>query len=167
MRRFILAVTTGALLLTGTACGSTSEDATDAAAPAATVAASPSADFTADTKKVCDSVGTLLGGKKMEDFGVELGKTIAYKQAKQTANATKARTDAGKRLKAVGAALNASTAKAQDPDLKAAGTESLKRIDASASDDAFFAKFKTLKDIDSVLEAEMTGWLEPMDKFCS
>ncbi|BCJ41179.1 hypothetical protein GCM10010168_45230 [Actinoplanes ianthinogenes] len=169
MRRTILAVTAGALLLTGAACGSKSDTtATPAATTAATtVSATPAADYTADTKKVCTDVTTLLGGDKMKKFGEELGKLIAYKQAKATAKAKQARTDAGTRLKAAATELNAITAKAQDPELKAAGAKIQQNMNASAADDTFFAKFKTEADISKALETEMTVWFTPMDSFCS
>ncbi|GAA4588678.1 hypothetical protein BJY16_008643 [Actinoplanes octamycinicus] len=170
MRRIILAVTTGALLLTGTACGSKSDDTAAPAAPAATTAttsAAPAADYTADTKKTCGDLTKLLSGQSMVKFGEELGKMIGYKQAKATAQAKQARTDAGKKLKELAAEVTKSTGAAQDPELKAAGEKVAQSITTSAGDDAFFAKFKTEKDVDKALETEMTAWFTPLDTFCS
>jgi hypothetical protein len=175
MKRIVLVVTAGALLLTGAACGSTTDtDAgTAAAAPTATtasavpVAASPSADYAADTKKTCDQVLSVLGGEKMKSFGEKLGEQIAYTTAKQSASAKKARTAAGVKLKDAAVALNGVTAKAQDPEVKAAGKEIQKRMNASAEDDAFFAKFKTVKDVDKVLETQMESWMEPLNASCA
>ncbi|GIE90812.1 hypothetical protein [Actinoplanes regularis] len=168
MRRIILAATAGALLLTASACGTSSD--TDAAAPATTTAAavaSPSADYTADTKKVCDDMGELLGGKKMEQFGAKLGEFIGYTQAKASSPAKKARTEAGKELKELATSLTKLTGAAQDPGLQAAGEETLKLINKSAEDEAFFAKFKTVDDVSKKLEPEVTAWLAPLDKFCA
>ncbi|MET8153934.1 hypothetical protein ACIBSW_34815 [Actinoplanes sp. NPDC049668] len=169
MQRIILAATTGALLLTGSACGTKSDTDTAAApkAPAATVSASPSADYTADTKKVCGEIEKLLDGKKMEKFGEELGKLIVYKQAKATAEAKKARTAAGERLTDLAKAMNESTAAAKDPELKAAGEETLQAMTRTAEDDAFFAKLKTVKDLDKTLESGITAWLTPLTPFCA
>ncbi|MEU7901566.1 hypothetical protein [Actinoplanes sp. NPDC049118] len=167
MRRIILGATTGALLLTGSACGTKPDTAAAPAAPAATVSASPSADYTADTKKVCGEIDKILDGKKMEKFGEELGKLIVFKQANSTASAKKARTAAGEKLKDLAKAMNESTAAAKDPELKAAGEESLQAMTSTAEDDAFFAKLKTVKDLDKTLESGITEWLTPLAPFCA
>ncbi|GGQ75284.1 nucleotide exchange factor GrpE [Couchioplanes azureus] len=170
MRRMILAATTGALLLTGSACGSAKSDTTTtAAAPAAsaaTVSASPSADYTADTKKVCAGLDKLIEGKKMQKFVEELAKQAIYREANATESAKKARVKAGENLKAWGEALNEATAAAKDPELRAAGEETLANMTRTAGDDAFFAKIKSEKDIDRVLKPEFTAWLVPLATFC-
>ncbi|MFI1990594.1 hypothetical protein [Actinoplanes sp. NPDC020271] len=171
MKRVILAATTGALLLTATACGSSTDAGTEAAAPAATKAAaaapSPSVDYSADTSKTCDAVVALLSGKKMEAFGEKLGERIGYTTAKQTSAAKKAEAAAGVNLKAVAKSLTDLTAKAKDPKINTAGREVQKRMDAAAEDETFFAKFKTVKDVDSKLEPEMNKWVEPLAEPCN
>ena len=164
MRGIIVAATTGAQLLTGSGCATTSETTaapapaptTSASAASPTVSASPSLDYTADTKKVCGEMAKTLEGKEMRMFGEELGKFIAYKEAKASTAANKARAKAGENLNAAANALKASTAAAKDPEFKAAGEESAQKMARSAQDDAFFAKFNTTKDVDKVLQPEMT-----------
>jgi Rieske Fe-S protein len=173
MRRTVLAALgAGALLLSASACGSTTTADAGAtagatAAPAATVSVSPSADYTADSAKVCAEVEKLLKGKELEKFAEEVGKLIVYKEQKLTSRATKARTAAGTRLQALATALRDDTAVAKDPELRDAGAESADAMVASAGDDAFFAKIKKVKDLDTVLESEMTAWLTPVVTICS
>ena len=169
MRRAILAVTTGCVLLTGAACGndadsSTTAAATPSAAPSA-VASSPAADYTADTKAVCAKVDKIFT-EDLEDFATELGKMIAYKEAKQTSEANTAEKSAGKELKEVAAAMKKATGAAQDPGLVKAGEASAEKITTTAGDTKFFDKIKTTKDVDTVLEAEFTAWFTPLSEYC-
>lgn len=173
MQRIVLAATTGALLLAGSACATKSETtaapttpAAASAAASATVSASPSMDYTADTKKVCDEVTKALEGKELEKFAEQLGEFIGYKEAKASAAAEKARVKAGENLKSAANVLRASTAAAKDPELKAAGEEASGKMALSAEDDAFFAKFNTEKDVDKALEPQMTVWFAPIVPFC-
>ena len=170
MRRAILAVTTGCLLLTGAACGSdpktstTTAAATPSAAPPS-VASSPTADYTADTKAVCTKVNKIFSDD-LEDFATDLGKMIANKEAKQTSGADAAEKAAGKDLKDVAAAMKKATAEAEDPALVRAGEQSAEKITATAADGKFYDKIKTTKDVDTVLKAEFTRWYTPLSEFC-
>jgi len=171
MRRAILAVTTGCVLLTGTACGNDSDSSTTAApistlsATPSVVASSPAADYTADTKAICAKVDKIFT-EDLEDFATELGKMIAYKEAKQTSEANAAEKSAGKELKEVAATVKKATAPAKDPDLVKGGEESAGKITETAGDSAFFDKIKTTKDVDKVLESEFTGWFTPLSAYC-
>ncbi|MEV6600978.1 hypothetical protein AB0M36_29635 [Actinoplanes sp. NPDC051346] len=169
MRRIILAATTGALLLTASACGDTKSDTDTAAAPATptvTASASPTADYTEDTEKVCGKIKKIVVGKNMKTFAEELAKYTVFKEANATAEAKKARVGAEEGLKDLGKALNDATAEAKDPELKAAGEETLRSMTSTAEDDAWFKKLKTEKDLDKALETGITEWLTPLDNFC-
>jgi hypothetical protein len=167
MRRTILAAGVGALLVSGSVCGTAASDPTAApGAPGVSVSASVSADYTADTKKVCGEVDKLLDGKPMQKFAEELGRLIVYKERGLTVNAEQARTDAGTRLDYLASRLRERTSAAKDPRLRAAGEQSANSMEITAVDDAFFAKIESLNDMDTTLESEMTGWLAPVGTFC-
>jgi hypothetical protein len=163
MRRALLAVSLSGLLLTGAACssGGDSDDPTaeaPATVPTTAATTSPPPNYTANTKKVC---------AELEDFGTEIGKMIAYKEAKQADNAEKAEKAAGNQLKEVSAQIRKETAAAQDPELKTAGAASAAKFSKSATDTKFFDKIKSTKDLDKVLEGEMTNWLTPVAGYCA
>ena len=100
-------------------------------------------------------------------FGTQLGKMIAYKEAKETAEADKAETAAKKQLKDVGVKVRKETAAAQDPELKTAGATSASKFEKSAADTKFFDGIKTTKDLDKTIEAKMTDWLSPVAGYCA
>jgi hypothetical protein len=183
MRRSFLATSVGALLLTLSACDGDSPSAAPSRTPGASTSPSaaegepavattapgvtPAARYTANTKKVCGQVDALLKGKEMQRFAKNLGSLILLKQAKKPVKATKAREAAKKELRSLATAVRRDTGAAQDPELKKAGALTATGIDKSAQNNAFFAKLKTLKDVDNVLEAEMTPWLLPLATHCS
>ncbi|MGA5303367.1 hypothetical protein ACPCHT_25810 [Nucisporomicrobium flavum] len=173
MRRALLAATLGGLLLTGTACSSdgdaeptagTTTAATEAAPTTAPTSAAP--DYTANTKKVCTKVVKIYSDGT-EDFGTEIGKMIAYKEAKQADNAQAAEKAAGKELRDVGAKLKKETAAAQDPELRQAGATSAAKFTKSGNDSKLFDRIKTTKDLDKVLQTELTNWLTPIAGYCA
>jgi len=171
MRRALLAVSLSGLLLSGAACSSGGDSDPAAEAPAtvpstAETTTSPPPNYTANTKKVCDKLEKIFDAE-LEDFGTEIGKMIAYKEAKQADNAEKAEKAAGKQLKEVGAQVRKETAAAQDPELKTAGAASATKFSKSATDGKLFDKIKSTKDLDKVLEGEMTNWLTPVAGYCA
>jgi hypothetical protein len=186
MRRSFLATSVGALLLTLSACDGDSPSAAPSRTPGASTSPSaaqgepavattaagaaptaPTARYTANTKKDCGQVDALFKGKEMQRFAKNLGSLILLKQAKKPVKATRAREAAKKELRSLATAVRRDTGAAQDPELKKAGALTATGIDKSAQNDAFFAKLKTLKDVDNVLEAEMTPWLLPLATHCS
>lgn len=170
MRRALLAAALGGVLLSGAACSGGDNDATTAsdtqAATPTTTTASPEPDYSADTKKVCESVQTVFD-EELEDFGTQVGKMIAYKEAKQDDNAEKAEKAAAKELESIGDQVRDLTAEAQNPEIQEAGATSADKFAASAKDTAFFDKIKTTGDLDKVLEDRMTEWLNPIAGLCA
>jgi hypothetical protein len=171
MRRAFLALALGGVLLSAAACDSDAETTGTAAAPAATI--TPSAapiitgpDYSANTKLVCGKVEGVFT-KDLEAFGSHLGKMIAYKEAKQSAEAEKAEAAAKKQLKDVGTKLRKETAAADDPALVAAGQTSAAKFTKSAADTKFFDGIKSTKDLDRTIEAKMTDWLSPVAGYCA
>jgi hypothetical protein len=168
MRRALLAVALGGVLLTATACDSDAE--TPAAAPAAstpsTAASSAGPDYSVNTKLVCGKVEKVFDAD-LESFGTQMGKMIAHKEAKQAAEAKKAEEAAAARLKDIAAKVKKETAAAEDPELKTAGETSAAKFATSAADGKFFDSIKTTKDLDRAIEGKMTEWLSPVAGYCA
>jgi hypothetical protein len=165
MRRIIVVLAFAGVLATTAACGSESTPTGTAATASATTAApSPTADYTADTKKVCDELDKMLD-TGLDAFASNLGKMIGYRQAKQPELAAKAKAAAQQDLKEQAEALRKATMAAQDPKMQAAGEEAAKGMVTTAASDAFFDKLKDMDDLNA-LETEMTVWLAPLEFFC-
>jgi hypothetical protein len=168
MRRAILVVTLGGLMLAGAACDSDAKRSTAAPKPTATASAAPSSlapDYTADTKVVCGKLEKIFNDD-LEGFGTQVGKMIAYKEAKKAPEMAQAQKAAGDQLKTVGAKVQQETASAQDPDLKSAGATSAAKFVKSATDAAFFDKIKSSTDLNSTIEEQMADWLNPVAGYC-
>jgi hypothetical protein len=172
MRTALTAVTLAGLLLTGAACsGGDNGSETIAEAPAAETPSSatttvPAPNYYANTRKVCASLDKIFYAD-VARFGTAMGKMIAYKEAKQTAEAEQARKSASQELKEVGAKIRKETAAAEDPDLKQAGAVSATKFSKSAADKALFDKVKTTKDLDRTLAAKMPDWMDPVAGLCA
>jgi hypothetical protein len=168
MRRAILALALGGILLTGAACDSDAKDAASAGA-AATPTAEPSSagpDYSANTKLVCDNLQKVFDND-LEGFGTQVGKMIAHKEAKQAPEAALAQQAASAQLKTVGAKVKQETAAAQDPELQTAGATSAEKFVKSAGDAKFFARIKTTKDLDRTIESQLKEWLNPVAGYCA
>jgi hypothetical protein len=170
MRPALLALALGGVLLAGAACDSGAETIGTAAPPSAppssAAPASPAPDYSANTKEICGKLEKVFS-EDLQGFGTQVGKMIAYKEAKQPAEAAKAQKAAGQELKNVGAKVKQETAAAQDPELKVAGAASAAKFAKSANDTAFFDKIKSTKDLDRTIEGKMTEWLNPVAGYCA
>jgi len=172
MRTALLAGSLACLLLTGTACSSddngseTIAEAPVAETPSTATTTVPAPNYYANTRKVCAALNKIFDADVAE-FGTAVGKMIAYKEAKQTAEAEQARAAASKELKEVGAKVRKETAAAEDPDLKQAGAISATKFSKSSTDKALFDKIKTTKDLDRTLAAKMPDWMDPVAGLCA
>jgi hypothetical protein len=178
MRRALLAVALGGVLVTGTACnadrptGASAAPAASSPSPeSADVAASPAAtdaspDYSADTRVICGRLETVFTDD-LTAFHAQMGKMIANKEAKLTPEAAKAQQAASAELKKVGAKIKKETAAAQDPELRAAGAASAAKFEKSATDKAFFQQIKTQKDYDRVIEDQLQRWFTPAAGYCA
>jgi hypothetical protein len=174
MRRAILAVIAGGVLVTSAACGDDAKNE-DTAAPAVTTPATASApepaassagpDFTADTVKVCERLDKVFT-TEFGDFGEALGKMIAHKEAKEAADAGKAEKQAAAELKAIGTQIRKETANAKDPELKELAGTSAQRIEASAKDLTYIKGIKGTADLDGTLKNKITEWITPVAGYC-
>jgi hypothetical protein len=165
MRRALLAATLGGVLLTGTACDSDARTTAGASVGPSTASSAPP-NYWADTRKVCGKL-ELIYDKDLESFGTQLGKMIAYKEAKVPAEAKKSKAAAAKQLKTVAAKVRKETSTAADPALTSAGSASAASISKTADDSAFFDKIKSTKDLDKVIESQMTTWFTPVAGYCA
>jgi hypothetical protein len=166
MRRAILAVALGGVLLTAAACDSDADSKVAAPAPAPTSEpASTAPDYSDDTALICGRLEKIYNDD-LEGFSTQIGRMIAYKEAKQPAEALQAQKAAGVALKGVGVKVQKETAVAQDPELKAAGATSAAKFVKSAADAGFYARIKTAKDWDRSIEGQMAEWLTPVAGHC-
>jgi hypothetical protein len=171
MRRAILAVTVGSVLLTVAACDSGDPDTTTTAASSApvvvpSIVTSSAPDYSADTKVVCGKVQKIFT-TDLKDFAIDLGKMIANKEAKQTAEADKEQKAAAGQLKKVGAKVKSTTAAAQDPELRTAGAASAAKFVKTAGDDKFFDKISSTSDLNKIIESQLNEWFTPVAGYCA
>ena len=158
MRRAILAVIAGGTLLAGAACDSDATAKTEAAeptrtAPTAAPTTSAAPDYSASTRLVCGRLQTLYT-VELRAFGAAMGKMVTYKETKQTTDAEKAEAAAAGQLKAAATKIRKETAAAEDPEFKTAGQVSATKFEASAKDHKYIDRVKTLKDLNSTVEAQ-------------
>ena len=172
MRTALHAAALACVLLTGAACSSddsgteTIAEAPVAETPSSATTTVPAPNYYANTRKVCTALNKVFDADVAE-FGTAMGKMIAYKEAKQTAEAEQARKSASQELKDVAAKVRKETAAAQDPDLKKAGAVSATKFSKSAADKALFDKVKTTKDLDRTLATKMPDWMDPVAGLCA
>jgi hypothetical protein len=176
MRRALLAVFAGGVLLTGAACGNDPETTTSApASPSATPSSSPAPDYSQDTALVCGRLQTLYKGE-LRNFGAAMGKVVSYRETKQTAGpsadpqhvagAKAAEKAAAAQLTAAAVKIRKLTATAQDPQLRTAGASSAAKLERSAKDRKYITTVKTLKSLDTTIQLQFTEWLTPVAGFC-
>ncbi|HEY0530787.1 MAG TPA: hypothetical protein VGD29_04235 [Actinoplanes sp.] len=166
MRRALLVVLAGGLLLPVAACDNAKKSS---AAPAVSVAPPvslpPLPDYTVNTQMVCTRLQAVYTGE-LREFGTAMGKLVSLKEAKQTADAAKAETQVAGKLKAAGAKIRQDTETAEDPGFRAAGETSAAKFEQSATDRKYVDRVKTLKDLNSTLRPQMAQWLTPVSSFC-
>jgi hypothetical protein len=168
MRRAILAVTLGGVLLTGAACGSDAKTPRTAA-PAPTPSAAPTTpapDYSANTTLVCGKLQKVFNDD-LKVFGAQVGKMIAYKEAKQAPEAAAAQKAAATQLKAVGTKVRTETAAAEDPELQSAGAASAAKFVKSSADTKLFDRIKTTTDLNRTIQTQMAEWLNPVAGYCA
>ncbi|GIE79958.1 hypothetical protein Aph02nite_59080 [Actinoplanes philippinensis] len=173
MRRAILALLAGGVLVTSAACSDDAKNEDNAApavtTPAASVPAvpvpSPTPDYTAETIQICERLDKVFT-TEFGDFGEALGKMIAHKEAKETADADKAEKQAATELKAVATQIRKETTNAEDPELKTAAATSAQRIEGSAKDLDYIEEIKSTKDLDGSLKNQISEWISPLAGYC-
>jgi hypothetical protein len=171
MRRVALTAILAGAVLGGSACAGerepTAAPGTTPPSSAAPTYATPTqpAEQRADTKRICGQTDKIFTAG-LKDFGAELGRMIAFKQAKDTAKADQSRNAAEKQLTSLADDVREATADAVDPELRDAGKQAADKITATAGRDAFYGKIDAMKDL-SGLEAEMRAWFAPLAAVCT
>ena len=171
MRRAVLAVAVGSVLLTGTACNTDRSAGATAAPAAAAPSPSPEAtsaapDYAADSRAICGTLETIFSDD-LQAFHTQMGKMIANKEAKLAPEAAKAQKAAGAELKRIGARIKKETSAARDVQLRDAGAVSAAKFVKSATDKSFFSKIKTQKDYNRVIEDQLQEWFTPAAGYCA
>jgi hypothetical protein len=168
MRRVLAALAIGGVLLTGAAC-SRDDKSSAAVTPSPTPSAEPSPsgpDYSANTLAVCNKLQTIFNDD-MNAFGAQVGKMIAYKEAKQSKEAAAAEKAAQAQLKSVGDKVRAETSAALDPQLQEAGATSADKFAKTAADTKFFDSIKSTTDLGKNVQTQMTEWLDPVAGYCA
>jgi hypothetical protein len=168
MRRPILAVSLGAVLLTGAACDSAAEPVASApsvAAPSPTPTVT-TPDYSADTRKVCDDVQKIFDND-IEPFAAALSRMVVRKEAKLAKEAAASEQLARKQLRTVASKLVKATAGADDPEIVTAGKASAAKFTASAGDDKLYDKLRSTKDLNRFIDGKLGDWLTPISGYCA
>ena len=171
MRRVALTAILAGALLGGAACAAEREPTaapttTPPSSAAPTYAApTPPPGQQADTERICGQTDKIFTAG-LKDFGTELGRMIAFKQAKDTAKADQSRDAAERELTGMAADVREKTGVALDPELRTAGEQAATNITVTAGRDAFYGEIDAMKDLDG-LEAEMRAWFAPLAAACT
>ncbi|HEY0000531.1 MAG TPA: hypothetical protein VGB74_08760 [Actinoplanes sp.] len=157
MRRVVLSLAIGGVLLSAAACGTSRDDdksATPNVAPASGAAAQPGQ---VATKSACEALGAVYS-KNMAPFAKSLTDVASGKGSPKSAQQS---------LKAFATAVRGATETSTDAQLRADGKQAADRLQAKAGDATFFSKIKTSKDVDTVLVTNLKEWLSPVSHHCS
>jgi len=169
MRRLLVLLAAGLLALT-TACGT---DRTGGATPAVQPApgqgaasqpatgAAPSVDPRA---ALCQAVGEVYSAK-LGPFAAALSRMTTVPAGSGDARA--ARDEAREALGSFAADMRSVTATATASEVRQAGAKVADQMTAKSTDDKFFGAIRTGKDVEKVLGTTVTGWLEPVDRYCA
>jgi hypothetical protein len=150
MRRAVLLLVAGGLLVTPAACGT----ATSTATPSSTVAtAAP------ETRTACEAVGEAYT-KSMGPFAEAVAKAAGSGSATD-------RAEAQKRLGDLAASIRAATASAKDPQIVTDGKTAADQLQKKAADKTVFAALKTPQDASQLLGPTLKDWLAPVTSHCS
>jgi len=158
MRRAVLGVVVGGLLLGAAACGTARNPTPGAGTPGGTVSLSPEQ---AQTKATCEAIGTVYT-KNMGSFAEALSRMVAG-----GTGAEAARKDAQQKLSAFGTAVRQTTQSSTDAKFRADGKQAADRLQTTSTNVAFFTKIKTTQDVTEVLGPTLKGWLAPVTNHCS
>jgi hypothetical protein len=168
MRRPLLIVTAGMIALTA-ACGTDRTTGTTPAvqpAPGQAAASRPGAGAapSLDPRSVfCPAVGEVYSAK-LGPFAAALSRMATVPSGSGEAEA--ARDEARTALGSFAAEIRSVTATATAAEARRAGAKVADTMVAKSADDKFFGGIRTGKDVEKVLATTVTGWLEPIDRYC-
>jgi hypothetical protein len=169
MRRAVIALVAGGVLLAAAACGTAPAPSSTGSGAAAGTQAPASTDpkvqaSLTDTRQVCEAVGK-ANSKDIGPFAASVSKLVASRKAGGTAAAA-AKQDAQHALVTYGEDLRAATQGSANEQVRADGTTVADTLKAKAADNATFDQLKTNTDIATLLGPTMTEWTAPVSKHC-
>jgi len=166
MRRPLLIVTAGMIALTA-ACGT--DRATDAIpavqpAPGQVATRAGTAPSIDPRAAFCPAIGEVYSAR-LGPFAAALSRMTTVPSGSGEAEA--ARDEARKALGSFAAEIRSVTATATAAEARQAGAKVADAMAAKSTDDKFFGGIRTGEDVEKVLGTTVTGWLEPIDKYCA
>jgi hypothetical protein len=160
MRRAVLVLAVGAVLLAPAACGT----AKSPSAGGPTAAGAPIATAAPETKALCEALGQVYG-KDLGPFAAALSKMVADRKTPATAKASQ--DQAQQKLGALATAIRGAGQSSTDAQLKADAKRTAEQLQAKSADEKFFSAIKTSADVDTTLGPTMKQWLSPAAQHCS
>jgi hypothetical protein len=157
MRRVVLTLAVGGVLLSAAACGTSRDDGDSAAPTAAPASGAAAQQGQSATKSACEALGAVYS-KNMAPFAESVTKIVSDKSSPQAAQQS---------LKEFATAVRSATQQSTDAQLRADGKQTADRLQAKSADAAFFSKIKTSKDVNTVLGPNLKEWLSPVTHHCS
>jgi hypothetical protein len=152
MRRTIVTLLVGGVLLSATACGT----ATGTTAPTPAISA-PGGGVTAAVASTCEALG-----QAYEKNIAALAKSLTTLVADRKTVA-----EAQQSLAAFADAVTDATKASDDTELRADGKKAADAMRAKSEDTKFFAAIKTPEDVDKTMGPTLTQWMSPVNRHCS
>jgi hypothetical protein len=168
MRRAVLTLVAGGVLLAGAAACGTAAGPTPGgpAGTAQAAAGNPSEQAAlADTRAVCEALGQVYG-KNIGPFAAAVSSMITNRSAAGGAAKT-AQAQAQQTLGTFATAVRTATQTSTNPQVRADGAQTADQLRAKSTDTAFFSKIQTSKDLDTLLGPTLKNWLAPVTHHCS
>jgi hypothetical protein len=165
MRRIAALAALGLTMLAVTACGDTKEPTTTAPTTAATTAAATSAAPSGNTDAACEQFKTVFAQDRMTQVGVPVGQLLAYRNAKDSANAKKAETKVKAEFDKLAADITKIGTDSGDPAFQAKMDAVVAEINKS-KDLAFLDDVKDVGDLEKPFTEMLTAWILPIATTC-
>lgn len=164
MRRAVLTLAVGGVLLAGAAaCGTASPSANGPAGTGQSVNPAVQASL-ADTRTVCEALGQAYG-RDIGPFASALNTMVAARKSADGGKASQAQ--AQQSLSALAKAVLGATQGSSNAQVRVDGLTAAKQLDSQSANAAFFTKIQTAKDMNTVLGPTLKQWLAPISQHCS
>jgi hypothetical protein len=162
MRRAILSLVVGGVLLVAAACDST--PTTTPGGPPGPGQAAAQASM-ADTRAMCENIGKVYG-TNVGALASALGKLIG--SPGPTGDGAKtAKAQAQQALGSFADAIRTATQESHDPQVRSDGQQAADQLRSKASDAKLFDGIKTSNDLNTLIGPTLKDWLAPVMKHCS
>lgn len=152
MRRTILTLLVGGVLLSAAACGTATDTPTATPAVQAPAASAPAA-----VASTCEALGQAYS-KNIAALAESLTTLVADRKTAAQAQAS---------LASFATAVADATKASQDAQFRADGKQAADQMRTRSADTKFFAAIKTKEDVAQTMGPTLTGWLSPVTRHCS